>query len=131
MRAFIIVKLLPQSIAEEPFFEKDVSHTVKPPQEALNVKDSSKPRQDKDESADKPEYTEPSLSPPPVKSLLSQPSRLVFKVPQGIAPIRYDLESLLEFCGRSELSVTETVLAREDPRVDRFTSSISATATAL
>jgi hypothetical protein len=129
--AFIIVKFPPQSIAEEAFFEKDESYPVKPPDDFVQVPNSPKPRKDSDEDSDKGTFAPAPLPPPPVHSLLSQPSRLVFKVPQAIEPIPYDLESLLELCARSELSVTETARAREAPPVDRFTSTIVGTAVAL
>ncbi|MCA1634146.1 MAG: hypothetical protein LC802_10635, partial [Acidobacteria bacterium] len=115
--AFIVVRFPPQNIAEQAFFQADANYPVKPPEKF--VKDP--PITDKDENTETEEPT-----PPPVQSLLAHPSRLVFKIPQATPPVPYDLESLLELCARSPLSVTGTALPPPTDRgaVTRFNAGI-------
>jgi hypothetical protein len=115
--AYIIIKFPPQNIAEEAFFQKAEKYAVQPPDPATGqpLKDpvTGKPATNPDTgTADKDiNSSDPAaLPPPPVQSRLSLPSRLVFKIPPEIDPIPYELESLLELCGRSRLSVTATAL---------------------
>ena len=104
--AYIIINFPPQNIAEEAFFQKAEKYPVQETNPATGqpVKNPNTGKPDKDAAT--PDTT--TLPPPPVQSRLARPSRLVFKVPQGIAPIPYDLESLLELCARCELSVAPT-----------------------
>lgn len=80
--AYIIVHFQPQSIAEEAFF--DAGNIAPPPAPPGNADP------DKNSSTERP-------TAPPVKALLSGPSRLVFRVPESVQSLPYTLDSLLDW----------------------------------
>lgn len=106
--ARIVMKFQPQNIAEQAFFEKDENIPVDIPK---NSDGSAHEPADPDKSKGSSENPVP----PPVQSRASGPSRLVFKVPSGVASIDYSLEEILERCREYELSVAATALPPKQP----------------
>ncbi len=83
---WVIVHFPPQHIGEEAFFEADPGFVVTNPED--------------------PDYGKGTLEPTalPVRSRLSGPSRIAFRIPKSVATIPYSLEGLLDW-SRFELSV--------------------------
>ena len=94
--SYIVVYFQGQNIAEQAFFETAADYPVKTP--------TGKPA---DPDAGKGDETP---KPPPVRARLAGPSRLVFRVPADEKPIPYTLASILEKCGKYELSVVPHAL---------------------
>ena len=90
--SYIIVVFPPQSIGEEAFFEGDDNY------HSTNQHDPEQTRT----SSDTP-------VPPPVRSILSGPSRIVFRVPDKTNSIEYSLSNLLDWT-QFEPSVAPTAL---------------------
>ncbi len=81
--SYIIVHFQPQSIAEEAFFEAgNVAPPPTPPGQPADP--------DKNSSTERP-------TAPPVKSLLSGPSRIAFLVPASVQSLEYSLDALLDW----------------------------------
>lgn len=112
--SYIVVTFPPQNIAEEAFFESatdpdDPNDVVFP----VETPPDKPPDPDKNTSDETPYY--------PVKSRISGPSHLVFKIPKDEdVEIRYTTEGLLEACSKYELSVAPTALP---PSEDEFKKS--------
>ncbi|HVS81799.1 MAG TPA: hypothetical protein VHE60_08690, partial [Pyrinomonadaceae bacterium] len=94
--SYIVVYFQGQNIAEQAFFETAADYPVQTP--------LGKPA---DPDAGKGDETP---KPPPVRARIAGPSRLVFRVPDGEKPIPYTLASILEKCGKYELSVVPHAL---------------------
>ena len=90
--SYIAVHLQAQNIAEQAFFETASEYKVDPPD-----KDAGKV------GGDAP-------TPPPVRTRIAGPSRLVFQVPNNTEPIDYTLASILEKCGKFQMSVVPHAL---------------------
>ena len=94
--SYIVVYFPGQNIAEQAFFETAPDYPVQTP-----------PGKPADPDAGTEDKTP---KPPPVKARLAGPSRLVFRVPNEEKPIDYTLASILEKCGKYELSVVPHAL---------------------
>ena len=104
--SYIVVYFQGQNIAEQAFFETavesgkgfpvDKTYIPPPPAPQPKVTDIGEPTDDP--------------KPPPVRARLAGPSRLVFRVPNDEKPIDYTLASILEKCGKYELSVVPHAL---------------------
>ncbi len=99
--SFIIVKFQAQNIAEQAFFEAT---------QDMNYKSAGQKASPPDDPDQATSGSDEPLANLPVGSRLAQPSRLVFKVPDGEKPIPYNLESLLDVIAKYELSVAATAL---------------------
>lgn len=94
--SYIAVHLQAQNIAEQAFFETASDFPVQTP-----------PKKPVDPDAGKPGETPTG---PPVRARLAGPSRLVFRVPNNTEPIDYTLASILEKCGKYQMSVVPHAL---------------------
>ncbi len=94
--SYIVVYFQGQNIAEQAFFETAPDYPVQTP-----------PGKPADPDAGKGDEAP---KPPPVKARLAGPSRLVFRIPNDEKPIPYTLASILEKCGKYELSVVPHAL---------------------
>jgi hypothetical protein len=81
--AYLAVLFPPQHIVEEAFFEAESARETEP------------------------------VTAAPVRSLISDPSRLVFRLPEGAAPVPFTFESLLDW-SRLEQCVAPNAVAREE-----------------
>jgi hypothetical protein len=105
--AYVVVHFAPQNIAEEAFFEVAQHYPV---QDAPN----KPPEPDKNTGNEEP-------TPPPVRSRIAGPSRLVFAVPAEEDEIPYTLDALLERIGRYEMSVAPVALPPPSlPKPNKF-----------
>lgn len=116
--AYIIVTFPPQSIEEEALFEADPDLPIKvtTDTEGQDDPDAEKPSED-------PTDGTPTIPPtPPMRSKLSDTSRLVFKVPKDAEPIEFTIEGLLSALKELPLVVAATA---KPPQPGENESSVS------
>jgi len=109
---FLILIFAPQNLAEQAYYQR-FSNDPKNPDQEFDTTNAKQPSKTVDvEAAEEPPDA------PPIDALLSDDSRLVFKVPKGtIIPL--SIAGVLEAAGRLELSVPANARPRER-RLDLF-----------
>ncbi|MFZ1573497.1 MAG: hypothetical protein WAT89_12245, partial [Candidatus Kapaibacterium sp.] len=100
-RAYMIVHFQPQNIAEEAFWETDPNLISK------DKNGNTIPNNNGNET----------LTGPPVKSRISGPSRIVFRVPSSLANIELNLENLLKLCSTLEMNTASTAKPKYDWKI--------------